>query len=136
MTDDKPYKLTLIERKLYVYAHVKADTVTRETSSMYLTEIANACRKSGKNRLMIYRDIPEMLSPDSIRDVGGDFARMIGDIRTAAVNPYLTEIELERSVKNLPKKGGFRVFTNFKEAEVWLLAESSARENAQKIANF
>lgn len=121
MTEDKPYKLTLIDRELYVYAHIKADTVTREISSQYLLEIVEACRGYGKSRLMIYRDIPEMLSAENIKGVGTKFLEIIGGIRTAAVNPYLSELEIRDAVDHLPDAENFRIFTNFREAEAWLL---------------
>lgn len=121
MTEDKPYKLTLIDRELYVYAHIKADTVTREISSQYLLEIVEACKGFGKSRLMIYRDIPEMLSAENIKGVGTKFLEIIGGIRTAAVNPYLSEVEIRDAVDHLPDAENFRIFTNFREAEAWLL---------------
>ncbi len=121
MTEDKPYKLTLIDRELYVYAHIKADTVTREISSQYLLEIVEACKGYGKSRLMIYRDIPEMLSAENIKGVGTKFLEIIGGIRTAAVNPYLSEVEIRDAVDHLPDAENFRIFTNFREAEAWLL---------------
>jgi hypothetical protein len=121
MTEDKPYKLTLIDRDLYVYAHIKADTVTREISSQYLAEIVEACKGYGKSHLMIYRDIPEMLSAENIKGVGTTFLEIIGGIRTAAVNPYLSEKELLAAVEHLPEANTYRIFTNFRDAEAWLL---------------
>lgn len=123
MSDDKPYRLTLINREFYVYAHVKADAITPEISAEYLAEIVESCKKFGKDRLLIYRDIPEMLSPENIRNVSTDFVALVGGIKTAAVNPYLSPPVLEDSTKHLPHEKTFHVFTNFKEAEAWLLSD-------------
>lgn len=124
MTEDKPYRLTLIDRELYVYAHVKADALTSEISSQYLLEIVEGCRVFGKDRLMIYRDIPEMLSAENIRGVGGKFIESTRAIRIAAVNPYLSEAELNDAIVHLPLSDNIRIFTDFRAAEEWLLEGS------------
>lgn len=122
MPDDKPYKLTLVTRKLYVYAHVKADFINDKIVAAYLSEAVEACRQAGRDRLLIYRDIPEMLPDGKLRIAISDFDQMIGDIRTAAVNPYLSASEIENVVGTFPQSATFRVFANFKDAEAWLLS--------------
>lgn len=123
MTQDKPYTLTLIRRNLYVYAHIKADVVSRELIAQYMAEVLEECRAAGKKRLMIYRDIPEMLSPDDIKVAGAEFAKMIADIRTAGVNPYLSHIEVANAFKHMSEHTNFRLFKSFNEAEAWLLLD-------------
>lgn len=122
MAGDKPYELTLVNRKLYVYAHVKADAITREIGSAYIAEMIEACRKYKKDKLMIYRDIPEMLSPEGIKGLSDDFVKLIGDIKTAGVNPYLSAEEAIRSASFVTVESHYRLFTNFKEAEAWLIS--------------
>ena len=122
MMAEKPYELTLVNRKLYVYAHVKADVITREIGIGYLTEAVEACHRYRKNRLMIYRDIPKLLPDKGIKEVSIDFARMIGDIKTAAVNPYLSDDAAHDSLTRFIEGTNYRLFTNFKDAEKWLLS--------------
>ena len=122
MAGDKPYELTLVNRKFYVYAHVKADAITREIGYAYLTEMIDACRKYKKDKLMIYRDIPEMLSPEGIRGLSDDFAKATGNIKTAGVNPYLSREEAADSASFSADESNYRLFTSFKQAEVWLLS--------------
>ncbi len=120
MAVTKPYELTFVKRDLYVYAHIKADEITREIGVAYLSEIVDACHKYKKNKLMIYRDIPEMLSPEQRKELSSDFLTMIGNIRTAAVNPYLEKEQIVESMAS--DHANIKVFTNFAEAEAWLLS--------------
>ncbi len=121
MTKDKPYTLTLVRRNLYVYAHIKADVISRDIITEYMAEVIDECRAAGKKRLMIYRDIPEMLSPEDIKIAGAEFMKMVADIRTAGVNPYLSHLEVAKALEHMAEYTNFRLFKSFDEAEAWLL---------------
>ena len=55
----RPYELTFDAREHYLYVHIHADAITRETVLAYLTEIAEECARLEYRRLMIHREVPE-----------------------------------------------------------------------------
>lgn len=124
--DEQPpptYTLTLDERPGYLYAHVKAPIITEEIAMGYLKEVAARCVELGSERLLIHRDIPEMLPDGALFFVAVDFQKMISGIRTAFVNPHLTNDEaLDFAVRvGLNRGADYATFNNDTDAEAWLM---------------
>jgi hypothetical protein len=124
MTDlTRPYELTFEARPQYLYAQVKADTITEQIAAGYLREVADKCRELECDRLLLHRDIPEMLATGTLFFVAADFQKMISGIRTAFVNPHLSNRnELDFAVTVGTNRGAdYAVFDNDADAEAWLL---------------
>lgn len=86
---DQSYTLTIEERPGYLYARIKADTITREAAVRYLNEIGDKCAELKCTRLLLERDIPTMMSAPDVYFTAQDFVEMIRGVRVAIVNRYL-----------------------------------------------
>ena len=117
------YELRFEDRPGYLYAHVRAPHVDEDIARAYLGEIADHCRGSHCSRLMIYRDIPEVLNGGALFFVAADLQAMLQNVRVAFVNPYEQNIEgLEFGNIVASNRGGsFANFATEPEAEAWLL---------------
>jgi hypothetical protein len=120
----KPYELTFDAREHYLYVHIHADAITRETVLAYLTEIAEECSRLEYRRLMIHREVPVMLSEPDIFFVTNDFLGMVQGVTVAFVNPNIThEAAMRFAILVGTNRGAkFKAFPTVESAEKWLLA--------------
>ncbi len=117
------YELSFENRPAYLYAKVRAQHVDEDTARSYLSEIAEHCRRSHYSRLMIYRDIPEVLHGGALFFVAADLQAMLQNVRVAFVNPYaqnLDDLEFGNTVSS-NRGGAYQTFPNESDAEDWLL---------------
>ena len=121
------YELIFEKRLNYLYAHVRAEKVTSESVLEYLSKIAERCDEMGFDRVMLYREIPAMLSDGMLFFVAGKFRQMIGERKVAVVNPYKEyEQGLAFGVLVGRNRGArYKMFDNVADAEVWLLDDRS-----------
>jgi hypothetical protein len=119
----QPYELTFEERPGYLYAKISAEIINREMAISYLTEVANRAKGLETERLMIHRDIPEMLPDGILFFVTAEFQQMIVGIKTAFVNPFLSNEDAFRFAITVGQNRGanYNIFTNDGDAETWLL---------------
>jgi hypothetical protein len=117
------YQLTFEERPGYLYAHVTAEIINRQIALAYLSEVAGEARRLKAARLMLHRDIPAMLPDGVLFFVTAEFQEMIIGIKTAFVNPYLTNEDAFNFAITVGTNRGARynVFNNDTDAEIWLL---------------
>ena len=117
------YKLTFEERDGYLYARVTADVINREIALVYLTQVADRAHSLNAERLMLHRDIPAMLPDGVLFFVTDEFQKMIAGIKTAFVNPYLSNEEAFNFAITVGTNRGayYGVFANDDDAEAWLL---------------
>jgi hypothetical protein len=120
---DTPYELTFHEREGYLYAHVKASTITEDIAMSYLREIKARCARINCIRLLIDRDIPATLPDGKLFFVAAGFQKMIQGIKTAFVNPYISNDDsLNFAIMVGTNRGGdHAMFNNVAGAEKWLL---------------
>jgi len=121
----KQYELIFEERSGYLYANVKADSITQEIAMAYLNEVMGRCRNLKFARLLIERDIPEMLPDGTLFFVASEFQQMNAGVRVAFVNKHVENDDaLEFAVRVGMNRGAdYGVFDNESDAERWLLAE-------------
>lgn len=117
------YRLLFEERSQYLFAHVQAPNITRESAVAYLREVADRRSTTRSTRLLIVRDIPVMLSDSDLFFTTRDFLEMIGSTRTAFVNPY---VEIDESMHfamtiGINRGANYRLFSTVERAETWLL---------------
>lgn len=119
----KSYKLTFEARPHYLYAHIKAETMTRRTAQIYLREIADECLRLRYRRLLIERDVPMMLSDLDVFGVANDFFDMVKFVRIAVVSPYEDHEDALRFAVLVGTNRGarFAAHPTIWEAEKWLL---------------
>lgn len=120
---NKHYELLLEMRPEYLYASIKADTIDQPTVVAYLHEVIAKCKKLGRTRLLIERDIPAALSETEVFFSGTDFAHTgLADMMVAIVDhrPENAEgLELTILVQN-NRGANSRLFDNTADAEAWL----------------
>lgn len=123
MRENKDYELLFAERMGYLYAHLTAPTLTNHTITDALAEAVELCRAKKIRRLMLFRDIAEVL-PDSQKFFAGvEAAELLHGIKFALVDPdpahtsalhFFETVIMNRGVLN-------KTFTNESDAEAWLL---------------
>lgn len=119
----KPYNLRFEARRHYLYAHVKAETMTRATALAYLQEVANECNGRSYRRLLLERDVPMMLSDLELFQTTNDFLDMVKYVRVAVLNQYPDQQNAMNFAMRIStnRKARYSVFTDPLEAEKWLL---------------
>ena len=119
-----PYELTFEARPGYIYARVKADVIDRATALEYLTRVADRVSDSSFTRLMLERDIPQMLPDTDLFFTTQDFLRMIGSTRIAFVNPHSKIHDAMGFAMMIGTNRGanYQLFNDPSLAEEWLLA--------------
>lgn len=119
----KPYLLTFSEHPEYLYANLTGDTISAEIIRDYIGEIVARCNATGKHRILLYRDIPAVLSEAEVfRTVNESLGALIGK-KLALVNPHAAiqkEVEFGMTVGQ-NRGGNYRSFNSVAEAEAWLL---------------
>ena len=118
-----PYQLTFEQRPGYIFARVRAATISRAAATRYLTEVAEYCAATGAKRLMLERDIPVMLPDSDLFFTTQDFLAMIGPLKVAFVNPHLSiEKEMEFAITIGTNRGAnYNLFHSEAQAERWLM---------------
>jgi hypothetical protein len=117
------YHLTLEDREGYLFAQVVSDGVTREAGFEYIRKIADRCRESNCENILVIRDIPNMLPLKELYNSAGDLFEIFDQKKLAIVNPH-SEIYgrmnfLAQAYESLG--GRCRIFETVSEAEKWLL---------------
>lgn len=121
------YELDLEPREGYLYARVRAEGITTAMADEYLGKIAEKCAELQVQRLMLVREIPNVMrNADLFLTSQAVVSRFLG-IRVAWVNPYPQNDEaLEFAAMVANNRGGlFRNFRSEAEAEQWLLVRDA-----------
>jgi hypothetical protein len=122
----KPYKLTFEYRPQYLYAFVTGEKDSYEISKQYWQEIAGECRKSGIRKVLIDEDIKENVSMSEMYQFASEIPQLgFFGIRVAFLDRQQDQQQLNQFGETVATNRGLfsRVFSNFDEAEEWLLAE-------------
>lgn len=120
----RPYELTFEERPGYLYAHIKADTMTTEMSAAYLGEIVDKCAGLGLAKVLIYREVPYAIeSAVSIYYSMQEEIQLLKGLKLAIVTPFpATEEALNFAILVSNNRGAdFKLHPTVEAAEVWLL---------------
>src|SRR5688572_30803071 len=118
-----PYELNFEQRPDYLFAKVTADTITTETAIAYIQEIGAKCAELKFSRVMIYRDIPAVISTGSIYFLVHDLASILRGVKVAFVNPHPENQKgLDFATLFGSNRGGkFSLHSDIASAEEWLL---------------
>jgi hypothetical protein len=123
---EKCYSLVFEERPDYLYARVEAPTISRDIAAAYLDEVASECASREYRRLLIDRDIPEMLEDTAIYFITNVFLEKTRGVRMAVVDRHQENANSMRYAIQVARDAGFpnRSFDDLREAEKWLLDET------------
>lgn len=129
MSEKCNYELTLERRPQYVYAHVKASSVSSEMVIDFISRSVAFCKEAGVDRLLLVRDIPQMLTDTHIYYAGVEFVKILGDIKCAIVNPFPEFKESLHFVETITSNRGaqHRILPDIAQAEAWLLDDLATK---------
>ncbi len=118
-----PFSLTFTEYPDYLYANLRADTISAEIIRGYISQIVAKCKETGKNRILLYRDIPAVLSEGETFHTVNESLDALTGIKLALVNPHeAIHPKVEFGVTVGQNRGGnYQSFDNVPAAEAWLL---------------
>ena len=122
-TPSKPYQLTFTEHPEYLYADLKGETISPAIISDYISEIVAKSDETGKDRILLYRNIPAVLSGGEVFFTVNQSLDALVCKKLAIVNPYAniaTAVEFGVTVGQ-NRGGNYRSFDNVAAAEAWLL---------------
>jgi hypothetical protein len=119
----RSYELTFETRSAYLYARVTAPDINEQMSRAYLGEIARECSRIGVERLMIYRDIPAVMTTTTTYFAATHLLEIMPHVRTAFVNPYASNEKILHFGVTVGVNRGenHEVFNDEESAERWLL---------------
>jgi hypothetical protein len=123
MTPITPYKLKFEERSGYLYAYVKASSLTSDIAIAYLREITGEAVRLKQKRLMVERDIPVMLPTGTLFFATEIFIDLIRGMRVVFINPFPDlQTDMNFAVTMATNRGAnYTVVDNMEAAEKWLL---------------
>lgn len=84
----KEYTLTFEVRPGYLYAHLASDKITVDIIRGYVEEIVAKSRETGLDRILLYRDIPAVLTEGEVFHTVSDSLEALRGKKLALVNPY------------------------------------------------
>jgi hypothetical protein len=119
----KPYQLTFSVHPEYLYANLSGDTISVEIIRDYIGEIVAMCEETGRRRILLYRDIPAVLSGFGVFHTVNESLGALTGKKLALVNPHVAlEPEVDFGMTVGQNRGGnYRSFNNIADAEAWLL---------------
>jgi len=120
---DGAYELFLEDRPHYLYALVKADAISPEIAMAYIEQITERLEGVGYERLLLHRDIPDMLPDGQLFMVATDFQEKLRGIKTAYVNKFTVNDEaFDFAVRVGTNRGAeYAIFNNDEAAHDWLV---------------
>lgn len=121
MNEDAPYKIELKDRGEYLYVVVGGETLTAEIAKMYWNEIAEACSKLGKSKILIEKDFAKSVSAPEMLEMGVYLGRILAGTKIAFLDRYKNEGVNELG-KVIARNEGviMKIFKNTQDAENWL----------------
>ncbi len=122
----KPYLITFTVNPEYLYADLKGETISAEIIRDYIREIVAKSNETGKHRILLYRDIPAVLSGGEVFFTVSESLDALMGKKLALVNPHLAiESAIDFGVTVGQNRGGnYRSFNNVAAAEEWLLKDA------------
>ena len=124
MTDDAHrYHLTFTEHPDHLYVSIKSETISDDIIRSYVAEIAKKADETGKDRILLYRDIPQVMKESGVfHAVTGSLETFRGK-KIAIVNPHRSlETDIEVGMTVAQNRGAnYRSFNNVEDAKEWLL---------------
>lgn len=119
----KPYELTFTEYPDFLYVNLSAERISEEIIASYVAEIVEKCDATEMDRILLHRDIPQVMPDGSVFHTVADSIRAFHGKKLALVNPHEhldTGISFGITVgKN--RGGNYASFKTDKEAIEWLL---------------
>lgn len=120
----KQYQLSFEDRGQYLFARISGEKGSLEIATAYWTEIAQQVIKTGKKKVLVIEDIPEVISVAEVHQLVTDLADLpVKDVTIAFVDTYAEHASLNEFGVLVSENRGFTVKAceTEEEAETWLL---------------
>src|SRR5687768_4238295 len=91
MNKDAPYKIELEDRGEYLYVVVGGETLSPEIARMYWDEIAEACSKLRKSKILIEKDFFKSVSAPEMLEMGVYLGEILAGTKIAFLDRYKNE---------------------------------------------
>jgi hypothetical protein len=119
----KPYQLTFTVHPEYLYANLTGKTISVQIIRDYISEIVAKCDETGRRRILLYRDIPAVLSGGEVFHTVNESLSALAGKKLALVNPHADiEEKIDFGMTVGQNRGGnYRSFKTVADAEAWLL---------------
>lgn len=121
----KPYQLIFTVHPEYIYANLTSATISAQIIRDYIGEIVARCDATGRQRILLYRDIPAVLPGYEVFHTVNESIGALTGKKLALVNPHAAiEPEVGFAMTVGQNRGGnYRSFNNVADAEAWLLKD-------------
>jgi hypothetical protein len=121
--DSQLVSLAFEERPEYLYVRATGMHTNQATAERSLMEIAAKVKETGAKRLLIYRDITQVIEIAAMFQVAMQLPKALPGVRTAFVNPHSSNRNnLEFGRDMIAKAGGeIGLFSDEASAVEWLL---------------
>jgi hypothetical protein len=118
------YQLSFEVRPKYLYAELRARSISEEIIRGYVAELVAKSRESGRDLILLYRDIPAIMAAHQMFSTVSESLDALRGKKLALVNPHASiDDDLEFGLTVGQNRGGnYQRFTNIPDAEAWLLA--------------
>lgn len=127
----KKYRISFTERPQYLYVHLTGESISPEIIREYIAEIVAKCDETKKSRVLLYRDIPAVLSEGLLFHTVSESLVALRGKKLALVNPHdriRSEVDFAMTVGQ--NRGGYyRSFETVEAAEGWLVGEDGVGED-------
>lgn len=122
MNEDAPYTIELEDRGEYLYALVGGKFLSPEIAKLYWDEIAEACSRLKKSKILIEKDFSRSVSAPQMLKMGVYLGKILSGKKIAFIDRFKNESVNELGKVIARNQGVFmRVFNNVEEAEKWLV---------------
>ena len=124
-TPPEPYELNFETRPGYLYAHLQGETISVDVIRSYVAEVVAKSNETGLDRVLLYRDIPTVLSEAQTFFTVNESLEALRGKKLALVNPHENiQRELKFGMTVGHNRGGnYADFEDIASAEAWLLSD-------------
>ncbi|MGE3465689.1 MAG: hypothetical protein AB7J13_02045 [Pyrinomonadaceae bacterium] len=125
VSSNKNYELAFTEHPEYLYAELRGETISADIVREYVDELVAKCEETGISRILLYRDIPVVLSGGQVFFTVTKGVDPLRGIKVALVNPYKELAEMLKFGMTVGQNRGadYSYFDNVAEATKWLLQD-------------
>ena len=118
------YTLSLEDRGPYLFARIEGERETLDIAKAYWTDIARYVIRSGKKKLLVIQDIPDVVSIAEVHELVTGLSDLpVKDVNIAFVDLHPAHASLNEFGILVSANRGFSVqaFDSDGEAQSWLL---------------
>lgn len=121
----KHYTISFTPHPKYLYVHLEGNTISPDLIRDYIAEIIAKCDEIGVSRILLFRDIPAVLSEGLVFLTVNESLTALRGKKLALVNPHSriqAEVDFAMTVGQ-NRGGNYRSFPTTEAAVEWLVGD-------------